>query len=226
MARVRKENEYISKKKKIIIESIKLLNEIGYDMFSLNKAIESAGMTKGAFFHYFNSKKELIDEIINYFQSPLIEALEEISNNNSVEPKDKILLMANSVSMIKTENKETVFQLMNLLNKKENIAIAEMINDKSIETFLPIYEKVLIEGNNKGQFNVTHPNGSAFIYFSALAAVRKEIDVVMNSPVVNQERYLKLMEKVKAFEDYARDLFNLDESIEIIDKKSISINRY
>ena len=96
MARVRKENEYLTKKNKIIIDSIRLLNEIGYEEFSINKAIAEAGLTKGAFFHYFSSKKELIDEIINYFQAPLIKSLEEISNDSTIEPKEKIVLMANS----------------------------------------------------------------------------------------------------------------------------------
>ena len=219
MARVRKQEEYTLKKNKIIIDSISLLNEIGYNQFSINKAIASAGLTKGAFFHYFESKNELIDAIIDHFQKPMVENLEEIANDETIEPKDKISLMATSVTKVKEDNKETIEQLMNLLLKEENKVIGEMINEKSIELFVPIYEKVIVEGNLKGQFNVENPNGSLFMYFNILSAIRKEIGIVMGAKRKDQYRFNKLKEKVTAFEDFARNLFNLDPDTNIIDHR-------
>ena len=44
----------------------------GYDRISLNKIIKTTGLTKGAFYHYFSSKAELIGEVMNtYFYGHL-----------------------------------------------------------------------------------------------------------------------------------------------------------
>jgi len=81
MSRVRKQEEFDAKRRQIVRDSIELLDKIGYEKFSVNKVIASTGMTKGAFFHYFKSKKELIEEIVNIFLLPMAEALNEIVND-------------------------------------------------------------------------------------------------------------------------------------------------
>lgn len=217
MARVRKQAAYIEKKNQIVMKSIALLDEIGYEQFSINKVITHAGMTKGAFFHYFSSKSELIGEIIDLLKRPLAEALGVIANDKTLSPKQKILNMADSIQEVKGAHQQTAMQLTRLLQRAENKSIANMVEEESIELFLPIYEKVLVEGNKCGQFNIAYPNGSAFIYFSALAAIKREIGAVMNHEIKDKDRRLKLKEKVKAFEAYANSLFNFDEDIKIID---------
>jgi AcrR family transcriptional regulator len=219
MSRVRKQEEYEAKKSRIVRESIALLDKIGYEKFSINKVITSTGMTKGAFFHYFKSKNELIEEIANIFLLPMARSLDEIANDKTILPKQKILMMADSVSEIKGTNTKTTQQLVRLLAKDENKGIAGIISEKSIEIFLPIYEKVMIEGNECGQFNIPYPNGSAFIYFNVLASINREIGAVLVSKTVDKERFLKLKEKLSAFEDYAKSLFNFNNGIKVIDEK-------
>jgi AcrR family transcriptional regulator len=221
---VRKQEEFRAKKSQIVRESVDLLDKIGYEKFSINKVIASTGMTKGAFFHYFKSKKELIEEIANIFLLPMAKALDETAKDKTVLPKQKILIMADSVSKIKSIDTKTTQQLVKLLVKEENKGIAGIISEKSIELFLPIYERVMAEGNECGQFNIPYPNGSAFIYFNVLASINREIGAVLGSKTVDKERYLKLKEKVSAFEDYAKSLFNLDNDIKVIDEKLWNID--
>ncbi|MCG8685315.1 MAG: TetR/AcrR family transcriptional regulator [Desulfobacterales bacterium] len=224
MSRVRKQEEYNAKKNRIVMMSIDLLDEIGYEHFSVNKVIANAGMTKGAFFHYFKSKNELIEEIVNIILLPMAAALEEIVSDKTLLPKQKILNMADSVNKIKSTHKRTAQQLVKLLQKEENKNMAHMVTEKTIEMFLPMYEKVLIEGNELGQFNIEYPNGSAFIYFNVLASINKEIGAVMRSDIIDKKRYFKLREKVSAFEAYAQNLFNFDNEIKVIDEKLWNID--
>jgi len=46
--------------------------DYGYDRVSLNKIVKETGLTKGAFYHYFSSKDELIGEVMKtYFYGHL-----------------------------------------------------------------------------------------------------------------------------------------------------------
>lgn len=218
MSRIRKQSEYDNKRSEIVSMAITLLDQIGYEEFSVNKVIAYAKMTKGAFFHYFKSKNELIDAIVDIILLPMAEALEEIVKDNTITPKQKIVSMAASVGKIKSTHRQTANQLVRLLQREENKSIADMVVEKSIGTFIPIYESVLKQGNECGDFDIPYPNGSAFIYFNTLAAINKEIGAVMSSEVRNEERYAKLKEKVCAFEEYARSLFGLDDQVNVIDK--------
>lgn len=218
MSRIRRQDEYDSKRLEIAKSSVELLDKIGYEQFSVNKVISEAGITKGAFFHYFKSKNDLIETVVNIILEPMSKALEEIAMDSEIEPKQKILNMAKAVGKIKDEHKHTTQQLVRLLQKQENKQIAEIVVEKSIELFLPLYEHVLVEGNRTGDFNIPHPHGSAFIYFNTLAALNKEIGKVMTSPACDEKMLFQLKEKSNAFEKYARELFNLSNEIKVIDE--------
>lgn len=217
MARIRNQEDYDSKKLEITLASVELLDNIGYEQFSLNKVITNQGMTKGAFFHYFESKNELIEAIVHLILDPMFEALEQIAWDIKVTPKQKILDMAIAVGKIKDEHRQTTQQLVRLLQKEENKQIAEIVAEKSMDLFLPLYEHVLVEGNETGDFDIPYPHGSAFMYFSILASLNKEMGKFITSPMSDELCIMKLKDKIKAFETYARNLFDLDDQFKVID---------
>jgi AcrR family transcriptional regulator len=51
----------------ILFESFKLFLANGYDKVSMNDLVKASGLSKGAFYHYFNSKEELFKEAISTF---------------------------------------------------------------------------------------------------------------------------------------------------------------
>jgi AcrR family transcriptional regulator len=224
MSRVRKPEEYEAKKNQIVLEAVNLLDQIGYEQFSINKVIASAGMTKGAFFHYFNTKNELIAEIVNLILNPMFKALEEIANDKTIEPKNKILKMSNTAYRIKGTDKRATQQLIRLLQKKENNHIMQMVTDHSIKQLLPVYEKVFIEGNDKGQFNIQYPNGSAFMFLTMLTSVNREIGEVLYKENIDPKKLSDLKQKVTAFEVYSKDLFNFDDTTQIYNHDLLKID--
>jgi AcrR family transcriptional regulator len=44
-----------------------LFFEKGYEKTSVNDIIEKVGVAKGTFYHYFKSKEDLLDQLVNQF---------------------------------------------------------------------------------------------------------------------------------------------------------------
>ena len=57
----------ISTKEKIIEAAWELFMEKGYDNTTLNEIIERAGTSKGAFYHHFRAKEDLLFRMAWYF---------------------------------------------------------------------------------------------------------------------------------------------------------------
>ena len=55
------------KKEAILTESFSLFLARGYDAVSISDIEQAAGVTRGAIFHHFSSKKELFKEVANKF---------------------------------------------------------------------------------------------------------------------------------------------------------------
>jgi TetR/AcrR family transcriptional repressor of nem operon len=54
-------------KKKIVNSARKLFNRFGFDNVSINQIMAGAGLTRGAFYSYFDSKSDLYAEVLGCF---------------------------------------------------------------------------------------------------------------------------------------------------------------
>ena len=73
--------------KKILEVSYKLFLEKGYDETSIQDIIGELGMSKGAIYHHFKSKEEILDKICetNYYEGVWGKSLDKIPGNNALE---------------------------------------------------------------------------------------------------------------------------------------------
>lgn len=62
----------------IVDAAVVLFSELGYSATSVQEIVEAAGVTKGAFYHYFESKESLLLEIHDVFLDFAVEQAREI----------------------------------------------------------------------------------------------------------------------------------------------------
>jgi AcrR family transcriptional regulator len=207
MSRIRIEKEYQQRKKQITLQAMALLGEIGYEAFSVNKVIQKAGLTKGAFFHYFETKEELVHSIIDLLLTPIVEALTSIAEDAQIPSKDKIRYMFEAGYDLKRTDTREVKQLILLLNKTENHLMQQQFMEAIIHTCTPIYARVFTEGNVTGAFDIPHASGSAYLYLNMIVAINKEIGRVLFRAQVTPSERESMKSKIDAFEAYAKSLF-------------------
>ncbi len=64
--------------------------EKGFTATSVDEICEAAGVTKGSFFHYFESKEDLAKDAINFFSSCQKQGFEAGPFNNLPDPLDRL----------------------------------------------------------------------------------------------------------------------------------------
>lgn len=74
---------------KIREAAVALFAEQGYDRTSLQEIVDKAGFTKGAFYHYFKSKEDLLREIHDTFLDLVIDRVQGIIDRG-FPPRDAI----------------------------------------------------------------------------------------------------------------------------------------
>lgn len=83
--------------KDLIIETAFLaLIENGYDRVSLNEIVRRTGLTKGAYYHYFSSKSELIQEVMKkYFFSHISNTISSIDGSGETFSEKMVKIYTN-----------------------------------------------------------------------------------------------------------------------------------
>ena len=66
MARIVNKEEYNRKRNEILNSAQKLVYTIGYDQMTIQDILNETKMSKGAFYHYFSSKSDLLEALITH----------------------------------------------------------------------------------------------------------------------------------------------------------------
>ena len=139
---------------KIIKVSYNLFVQKGYEKTSIQDIINELGLSKGAIYHYFKSKEEILYAVLNkekesanlYLEKIIIEAngctakeklryiLVKLVGNENINNTNKFLINQSNNSKVIMES---IIQTVNYDSYKFYVLIKEGIEDGSIKTDFP-----------------------------------------------------------------------------------------
>ena len=145
---MKQEEKSLITKNKIISSAAKLFSERGYDETTLQDIMKLSGLSKGAIYHYFKSKQEILDYLSNYEKELVSDFLKKLVDNKELTAKEKIervitYLSANeALPELTKENwaEKAPFALLNTLKNTLNV-LSEYITD------------ILEQGNCNNEFS-------------------------------------------------------------------------
>jgi len=160
MARTKNEKLSNQKKTEIVKAAIGLITEEGYASFSLNKLLLKMDMPKGNFFHYYKSKKALMDSIFLFLSEKFIHSLRDIENHKTMCAKDKLVAIYHVSSKRQYEFSDQGEKDAQSIFSPKNKSFIEMVANSLEQAYMKIIEAILIEGQASGVFKIKNLNGS------------------------------------------------------------------
>ncbi|WP_105614658.1 TetR/AcrR family transcriptional regulator [Vallitalea okinawensis] len=212
MARIRNNEDYNAKKKQILQNALNLLAKDGYQKFSINRVIESSQMTKGAFFHYYKSKDELVYGLVDLLNTPIVDAISEVADMKHLNPKEKVLNLFQAAYKAKDLKNKSIDQFARLIYLEENAIILHLLVRDVVQQCTPLFERVFTEGIEQGVFKFQHPHGVAFHFLRSILDTNEAIGRAFLETDPEKINWNELKQKIEAFEWLAVNLFDLTES--------------
>ncbi len=145
----------ISTKERILNESRKLFFEKGYETTSIQDILSALDIAKGTFYHHFQSKEELLEEIAVQFAKEAHSAMQsEIGDlgqeGNGLEKIRKALIVAHNWKKGKSD--EVRFLLESLFSSS-NLQLRDKIRRKSVDLSFPLFTSLIVEGQTDGSLD-------------------------------------------------------------------------
>jgi len=146
-------------KSEILLTAVRLFREKGWENVNIEDVVKEVGVTRGAFYHYFKSREELVIAAVDqmFYDDNPFTAVSKETNLNALEKlrfvfKRNLKMNANNLEMINEMRKAI-----------ENPVIFKSEFYSQINTVAPYIEKLLIEGNQDGSMSVKYPKQTAEI---------------------------------------------------------------
>lgn len=134
-----------------------LFIEKGYEQTSISQIVAGLdGLTKGAVYHHFDSKNQIIVGIAQRFipNKKLIKTIAENKNLNGLEKIQEVFLEG----MFNEDINQTVASSVDLLT---DATFSAIYNTQMCQVLVPVLEQFIIEGNEDGSINVIQPKEMA-----------------------------------------------------------------
>lgn len=150
MARTKKNFEH--KKSDLLIQIWGVLMQYGYEKMTLPIIIKELGISRGAFYHYFQSKEECVDEAVKLFVENAVVELK--AKDNKTLSADVRLKMAvqNSINLFHQNQEQNI-----TINQPENAIFHQKLMIGLTKYLSPYFAEIIEQGVEEKFFHTYYP---------------------------------------------------------------------
>ena len=161
MARIVKEHD--ERRNEILDVAQELFYSKGYENTSVKDIIDAVGIAKGTFYHYFSSKIQLLDELIERVLLQTIQMVEPIVADENLDALAKFHLFFSTIENWKIENKTFFKGLLQVFYNDANAILRQKLKSASISASTPALGKIIQQGIAEGVFDARYPDDTGEI---------------------------------------------------------------
>jgi len=128
----------------------------GYERTTINDVIEATGLSKGAFYHHFRAKEELLEAIAARFAEQAVAATQAVWDEDSLDALARLNRLLAMNRQWKADNIRPLTALTSVLLRPESATLYRRIIDAVFPAIVPALAELIASGVRDGVFDVVH----------------------------------------------------------------------
>jgi AcrR family transcriptional regulator len=168
VARTVNAQEYAQKRDAILDVAQCYIATKGYEQMTTQDLLESLQISKGAFYHYFESKQALLMALVERIVEQAEQLVLPIVSDRAASAEDKLLRFFAVIDQFKRDNLEVVFGFLRIWYADENALFRHKLYLTRVKRLAPILAQIIQEGVAQGVFTTPYPDHAARMIFSLL----------------------------------------------------------
>jgi AcrR family transcriptional regulator len=151
----------------------RLIERKGYEAMSVQEVLEDVSTSKGAFYHYFDSKADLLDGVVARMVDAALLSVEPVVRDPHLPATAKLRAVFAGIAAFKTERKELVLGLIETWVSDPNAVVREKFRRVVVARMTPMLATIIREGQAQGTFVVGSPEDTARVFVAFILALNQ-----------------------------------------------------
>jgi AcrR family transcriptional regulator len=147
-----------------------LLN--GYERLTVQDILDNLQMSKGAFYHYFDSKPTVIEALTTRLVGDSERALAPIVENPQMGAVKKLQAFFGEIVRWKSQRQNLFVAMLPVWYAPDNLAFRLLVDRESVKRLAPLLSAIIRQGVDEGQFATAHPDQAGTIIFAIVQALQ------------------------------------------------------
>lgn len=168
MTRSVKAHEYAEKRNAILDVAERYIATKGYEQMTTQDILEALQISRGAFYHYFESKQALLMALVERIGKQAEQLVLPIISDRELPAQDKLLRFFDVLDQHKRENLDLVFAFLRIWYADENALFRHKLYQARIKRLAPWLSQIIQQGVAEGVFTTAYPEHTARMIISLL----------------------------------------------------------
>ncbi len=184
----------------------RLIRTQGYEQMTVQDVLDEVDASKGAFYHYFDSKEKLLEAVVERMTDVAMTLIEPIATDPDLPAAAKLQAVFSAAGRWKTERSDLLLAVMRSWYSDENDLVRLRVARAGGSRIGPLLAGILRQGAAEGAFSPTSPDHAAAILIALLNGSSDAIGRLA----------LDRHDGLVAFEEVERSMAAYEEAIERI----------
>lgn len=213
-----------TRREQILLTAESLFYVKGFEQTSVQDILDVLHFSKGGFYHHFDSKLTLLEEICSMRAEESFEAAQEAVYGMQDDPVASLNAMLDSGSMFRAEKLDYVTLLLRVAYREDGALMREKLKSRTLELMMPLMDDVIANGVRDGVFSVPHPELAGELVLRLSAQFTDEVARVLSKNDDEMEQMAEILSKLELYRHTVERMLNAPfGSIVLYDMKNLAM---
>jgi AcrR family transcriptional regulator len=176
-----------------------LMQSKGFEQMSIQEVLDATGTSKGAFYHYFESKDALLDAVVVRMADQAMTRVQPLLDDQSLTAPQKLQAVFGGIAAFKAERSELVLGFMRVWGSDDNAVVRERLRRLVAERQLILLRAIVQQGIAEGSFTSRYPDHLARVLAGFMVGMS---ELAMELWIGRQEGTITFEEVKRTFDAY------------------------
>jgi AcrR family transcriptional regulator len=157
MVRTVKEESFTARRNEILDAAYRLIYTKGYEQMTIQDILEASQISKGAFYHYFDSKQALLEALCDRLLDESEQILLPVVQDERLSAVNKLNTYFSTGARWKTAHKTYLMKLLYTWYTDDNAIVRQKVSAKAFERITPLLSEIIQQGIQEGVMTTPYP---------------------------------------------------------------------
>lgn len=179
MARTLNEQEYAEKREEILAVAQRLVVTKGYEQMSIQDILDALQISKGAFYHYFESKPALLEALVDRIMHEIEPVLFPIVDDPNLPALDKMERLFGTAARWKAARKDYMLGLLKVWYADHNAIVRQKLEATGTRWIAPMLAKIIRQGSQEGTMQAADPEQVGMVTVTMMVSMGNNVAALL-----------------------------------------------
>ncbi len=173
MARTLNPEAHASKRDVFVEAAQRLIQTKGYEQLSIADVLAATESSKGAFYHYFDSKESLLTAVIDRITDTALADVGPVVFDPEISAIEQFSRLFTSIAGWKNARKELMLAILEVWLSNDNAVVREKLRVQAASVMAPLLAGIVARGKAEGTFSIDDPVETAQVIMALILGAQE-----------------------------------------------------